>query len=164
METLWISHGGNEKKVMIFEPVNMAGIDKNGHMPTEETNISQEAMTPAQRVRSDWRSIVEKVSYKAVLSNIPFVLFVVALCVLYIGHSHRAIEIQRQINAQNKILKELRWRHMDVKSQLMYVKTETQVIKSAGALGLKPSLMPAYKISPATATKEQTAQRLAKKD
>jgi len=35
---------------------------------------------------------------------------------------------------------------MDVKSQLMYVKTETQVMTNAEKVGLKPSLLPAYKI------------------
>lgn len=116
-------------------------------MSSEERNNQPEVMTPAQRVRNDWRSLVEKMSYKAIVNNIPFLSFIVLLCVLYISNSHRALEIQRSINMQNKVLKELRWKYMDVKSQLMYVKTETQVIKKAEGMGLKPSLMPAYKIS-----------------
>lgn len=123
------------------------GADIKG-MSNEEQMSQQEMLTPAQRVRSDWRSLVEKVSYKAIVNNIPFLAFVVFLCVLYISNSHRALEMQREINAQNKALKELRWKYMDVKTQLMYVKTETQVIKSAEKTGLKPSLLPAYKISP----------------
>ena len=105
-----------------------------------------EALTPAQRVRNDWRSLVEKVSYKAIVNNIPFLAFIVLLCVLYISNSHRALEMQRELNAQNKMLKELRWKYMDVKSQLMYEKTETRVIKNAENIGLRPSLLPAYKI------------------
>ena len=118
-------------------------------MANEEQNSQpQDALTPAQRVRNDWRSLVEKVSYKAIVSNIPFLAFIALLCVLYISNSHRAIEMQRELNAQNKALKELRWKYMDTKSQLMYVKTESQMIKNAERIGLKPSLMPAYKISP----------------
>ena len=113
----------------------------------EQISQPQEVLTPAQRVRNDWRSLVEKVSYKAIVNNIPFLAFIALLCVLYISNSHRAIDIQRETNAQNKILKELRWKYMDTKSQLMYVKTETQVIKNAEKLGLKPSLLPAYKIT-----------------
>jgi cell division protein FtsL len=116
-------------------------------MSSVEQNIQQEALTPAQRVRNDWRSLVEKVSYKAIVNNIPFLAFLVLLCVLYISNSHRAIEMQRELSAQNKILKELRWKYVDVKSQLMFVKTETQMIKSAESIGLKPSLLPAYKIT-----------------
>src|ERR1700752_83329 len=114
-------------------------------MSKEEKSLP-EGMTPAQKVRNDWQSLVEKVSYKAIVNNIPFLAFLALLSVLYISNSHRAIEMQRELNAQNKILKELRWKYMDVKSQLMYVKTETQVIKNAERIGLKPSLMPAYKI------------------
>jgi len=115
-------------------------------MSSEEKNIQQEVLTPAQQVRSDWRSLVEKVSYKAIVNNIPFLAFLVLLCVLYISNSHRAIEMQREVNAKNKMLKEMRWEYMDMKSKLMYVKTETQIMKNAEKIGLKPSLLPAYKI------------------
>jgi len=115
-------------------------------MSSEEMNMQPEVLTPAQRVRNDWRSLVEKVSYKAIVNNIPYLAFVVLLCMLYISNSHRALEMQRELNTQHKVLKEMRWKYMDVKSQLMYVKTETQVIKNAERIGLKPSLMPAYKI------------------
>lgn len=108
---------------------------------------TQEHISPAQRVRGDWRSLVEKLSYKAIVNNIPYFGFIALLCVFYISNSHRSIEIQREMSKQNKALKELRWKYMDVKSQLMQVKTETQVIKNAEAIGLKPSLLPAYKIS-----------------
>lgn len=125
----------------------VAGPKYKGSMSSEEKIVTpQEPVSPAQRVRSDWRSLVEKVSYKAIVNNIPFLAFLVLLCVLYISNSQRAIEMQRELNAKNKELKELRWKYMDTKSQLMYVKTETQVMKSAEKLGLKPSLMPAYKI------------------
>jgi cell division protein FtsL len=115
-------------------------------MSSEEKNSRPLLLTPAQRVRNDWKSLVEKVSYKAIVNNIPFLAFIVLLCILYISNSHRAIEMQRELNAENKTLKELRWKYMDVKSQLMFVKAEAQVIKNAEGIGLKPSLLPAYKI------------------
>ena len=116
-------------------------------MSDVEQNIEHvETLTPAQRVRSDWRSLVEKVSYKAIVNNIPFLAFIVLLCVIYISNNHRALEMQRELNLQHKVLKELRWKYMDTKSQLMIVKTETQVIKRAEGIGLNPSLLPAYKI------------------
>jgi len=126
-------------------------------MNNEEQNSQPEVLTPAQRVRSDWRSLVEKVSYKAIVNNIPFLAFIVVLCVLYISNSHRALEMQRELNVQHKTLQELRWKYMDTKSQLMYVKTETQVIKNAENIGLKPSLLPAYKITvPQVVVKKET--------
>jgi hypothetical protein len=103
-------------------------------------------MTPAQRVKSDWRALVEKLSYQAVVNNIPFLAFIVLLGVIYISNNHRAMDIQRQYNAAYNVRKELEWKYMDAKSQLMYVKAETQVIKNAENIGLKPSRFPAYKI------------------
>ncbi len=126
------------------------------HTEQQEAQAATGPLTPAQRVKSDWRSLVEKVSYKAIVNNIPFLAFLVLLCVLYIANSQRAIEMQRELNARNKELKELRWKYVDVKSQLMYVKTETQVMKSAEKIGLRPALLPAYKIaSPRPSPKER---------
>ena len=111
-------------------------------------NIAEDVqVTPAQRVKNDWKVLVEKLSYKAIVNNIPYLAFVVLLCVLYINNSRQAIEIQREQNAQNKALKELRWKYMDIKTQLMYTKMETQVIRNAANAGLKPMMLPAYKLT-----------------
>jgi cell division protein FtsL len=103
-------------------------------------------LTPAQRVKSDWRSLVEKVSYKAIVTNIPFLAFIVLLCVLYITNSQRAANMQREWNAKNQEIKELRWKYVDTKSRLMDTKSESQMMVNAGKLGLKPALMPAFKV------------------
>jgi cell division protein FtsL len=129
--------------------VRMSSEEKNT-TPQPEGQPGAEVLTPAQRVRNDWRSLVEKVSYNAIVNNIPFLAFVVLLCVLYITNSQRAIEMQRELNARNKELKELRWKYVDTKSQLMYVKTETQVMKNAEKIGLKPALLPAFKVTSKT--------------
>lgn len=112
----------------------------------------QEEVTPVQRVRNDWKTLVEKVSYKAIVSNVPYLAFVAVLCVLYINNTQRAVEMQRELTKQNKILKELRWKYMDIKTQVMYVKMETQVIRNASVLGLKPLMLPAYTIVADTVT------------
>lgn len=107
----------------------------------------QDMMTPAQRVRSDWRSLVEKLSYKAIVTNIPFIGFLALLCVFYISNSHRAIEMQRDANKLSKELKELGWKYTDTKEQLLVTKEEGDVILHARSIGLVPPDMPAYKIS-----------------
>ncbi|MGN6478220.1 MAG: FtsL-like putative cell division protein, partial [Flavipsychrobacter sp.] len=116
-------------------------------MSAADTHIVQEQdVTPAQRVRNDWRTLVEKVSYKAIVNNIPFLAFIAMLCVLYINNTQQSVAIQREINKQNKILKELRWKYMDIKSQLMNARMETEVIKRSMVIGLKPMSLPAYTI------------------
>ncbi len=116
-------------------------------MSTQDThNVTEQEQQPAQRVRSDWRTLVDKLSYKAIVNNIPFLAFVALLAVLYINNSQRAVDIQRELNKENKVLKELRWKYMDVSSKLMYVKMESEVIKRASTLGMKPMSLPAYSI------------------
>jgi len=123
-------------------------------MSKEANNIPvQEASTPAQRVRSDWKALLEKFSYTAIVSNVPYLAFVALLCVLYISSNKRAVETQRTLNKLNDTLKELRWEYMDAKSQMMRAQMETEVIKNADKLGLKPMLMPAFNIE-----KQQPAQ------
>jgi len=115
-------------------------------MSSEKNTIPDTNLNPVQQVKNDWKVLLGKVSYKALVNNIPYLAFVALLCVLYISNNHRAIEMQRELNAQNKVLKELRWKYMDIKSQLMYTKMETQVIRNAANIGLKPLELPAYKL------------------
>jgi len=112
---------------------------------SEEKKIQEDA-APAARVRNDWKAVLEQLSYKAIVNNIPFLAFLAALSMYYISNSHKAIDMQRELNMKNKELKELRWKYMDVKSALMYTKTEKQVILNAEHIGLKASTLPAYKI------------------
>ena len=112
------------------------------NITTQEVNTT----TPVQRVSNDWKALLEKLSYTAIVSNVPFLSFVAVLCVLYISSNKRAVEIQRELNSQNEILKELRWEYMDTKSQMMHAQMEIEVIKNADKIGLQPMLTPAFTI------------------
>ena len=106
----------------------------------------REPMTPAQRIRADWKALMARVSYMGVLTNMPYLAFLVLLVVIYIANNHRAVELQRELNKQQKALKELRWRYMDTKTRLMNAGMETEIIRSSAPLGLKPLTLPAYSI------------------
>ena len=113
----------------------------------QEQNIKEQGqMPPAQQVRSDWKALVSKISYKGIVNNVPFLAFIVLLCVFYITNNQRSIETQRVLNKKNEELKELRWKYMDIKSQLMNAGMETEIIRNAAAIGLKPMMLPAYRI------------------
>ncbi len=117
-----------------------------------EAKVMEQEQAPVQRVKYDWRALLDKVSYKAIVNNVPYLAFVAVLCVLYINNTQQAVEMQREMNKQNLQLKELRWKYMDIKTQLMDARMETKVIKSASALGLKPLMLPAYTVSADSAT------------
>ena len=117
--------------------------DTSPQNPTEGVT----EMTPVQRIRNDWRSIVARVSYGAMVKNIPFFAFVALLGVVYISSNSSAIETQRAIEKQQVILKELRWKYMDAKTSLMSAGVEAEVIRRASTLGLKPLMLPAYRVT-----------------
>lgn len=89
---------------------------------------------------------MHKISYQGILTNIPYIAFCALLCILYIANGHRAVATQRAINKATDELKELRWQNMDAKTRLMNAGTESDIIRSAAPMGLKPLTLPAYAI------------------
>lgn len=96
--------------------------------------------------KGSWMEIVDRLSYKGIVKNMPYLMFLTVLCILYITNNNRAISLTRNINDKTKELKELRWKYMDIQSRLMYQTSETQMIDRATALGLKPLDKPAFEI------------------
>ena len=115
-------------------------------MRKQQGNTEESKDGAAGVVRSDWRALMKKFSYHAIVRNVHYIAFVVLLCVLYINNTHRAMETQRALTKRNAELKELRWKYMDVKSQLMNAQIETKVIEEAAGIGLKPLTLPAYSV------------------
>ncbi len=119
---------------------------KDEMVNTEAGNGRATEKTPVQHIRADLRALRAKLSYSAILANIPYVVFLALLAVIYIANGHRAVEMQRELSKQQKQLKELRWQYMDAKTRLMNITMESKVIVSGSALGLKPLTLPAYSI------------------
>lgn len=93
-----------------------------------------------------WKEIVDRISYQGIVRNMPYLMFLTLLCILYITNNNRAISLTRAINTKSKELKELHWRYLDIQSRLMYQTSETQLIPKAAAIGLKPLDKPAFEI------------------
>lgn len=103
-------------------------------------------MTPAQRVRADWKSLMSRLTTVNLANHMLYLAFVALLAIMYIANSHRAVELQRQLAREQRVLKELRWRYMDTKTRLMNASMETEIIHNSAPLGLKPLILPAYRI------------------
>lgn len=106
----------------------------------------RDPMTPAQRVRADWKSLMARLTTVNLANHMLYFAFVALLVIIYIANSHRAVELQRQLAVQQKALKELRWRYMDTKTRFMNAGMETEIIHNSAPLGLKPLILPAYRI------------------
>lgn len=87
-------------------------------------------------------SIRQIISYRWVVKNIPFFLFVAVLAVLYIANGHIADKTIRDINATAAELKELQYEYKTVKGEMMYKSREAEMVQAAAPLGLKISPEP----------------------
>jgi Bacteriodetes cell division protein (FtsL-like) len=79
------------------------------------------------------------VSLAVVMRNMPFILFWGFLIMIYIANSHNAERKVRRIHALQKELKEVRWKYVAVKSELMYNTKLSEVSKAMDKSGIELS-------------------------
>lgn len=80
------------------------------------------------------------------LSLLPFLMFLAAIALFYIGNNYVAEKKIREIEDLNSELKELRYEYITVKSELMFLSKQSQVAKKLKATGIKESTVPPEKI------------------
>lgn len=83
---------------------------------------------------------------ESVIKGLPFIFYIAFLAVMYIGNSFYAEKKIMQIEKIKKEIKELRSESISVKSNLMFLSKQSEVIKRLGSTGVKESLNPPYKI------------------
>lgn len=76
------------------------------------------------------------------LQNMPFVLFLACMALLYIANGYYADDKIREVNKLSNHLKELRTEYIFTKSELMFASKQSEVAKSAEKLGLKEPVVP----------------------
>ncbi|MET7001190.1 FtsL-like putative cell division protein [Chitinophaga defluvii] len=106
---------------------------------------SQEPQEPLEtpEPKKEWRL---RINYRAIVQNMPFILFLSAMALLYIANSHLAEKKIRRINKLGREIKELKWEYINVKSELMFRSKMSEVSKSVEPLGLKQLNAPPQKI------------------
>lgn len=93
-----------------------------------------------------WDKMVDKITYKGMVRNMPYLIFLALLAIIYIANNNHAIALVRAVDNKKKELKELRWRYMDLQSRLMYQTSESQLKLKTEQLGLQPLKEPAFEI------------------
>lgn len=117
----------------------------------EKDDIVTDTVTPLD-TKKEWRL---RINYKVMTQNMPFILFLALLALVYIANSHLAEKKIRRINKLGKEIKELKWEYLNVKSELMFRSKMSEVSKAVEPLGLKQLNMPPQKIvQPNTEKKE----------
>ena len=99
----------------------------------------QEVHTEQVQTKTDWKKFF---SYKWVVKNIPFFLFLSVLAVLYIYNGHHADKLIRKINVSEKNIKELEYEYKSIKSEVIFRSKASELAKAVEPLGLKEAKDP----------------------
>ncbi|MFN8153932.1 MAG: FtsL-like putative cell division protein [Bacteroidia bacterium] len=90
---------------------------------------------------------------KAVMSFMPFLMFLFLLAIVYIGNSYYAEKTIRDIDRTEKEIRELRSEFITARSELMYRSKLTEVAASIAPKGVKESTVAPRKIMVHTKTR-----------
>lgn len=80
------------------------------------------------------------------IKNVPKMLFVLMIGLLYISNTHYADKATRQINKAQTEVEELRADFTTLKSDMMFATKQSEVARRVKELGLKESMRPPYKV------------------
>ena len=98
---------------------------------------------PGERAKSNARTGIKALlSYRWIMKNVSFFLFLAALAVIYIYNGHYADKIVRDINKTNKELKELQYEYKTLKSEVMFRSKQSELAKAVEPFGLKELTQP----------------------
>jgi hypothetical protein len=90
-------------------------------------------------------------SYRWIMKNIGFFLFLAALAVIYIYNGHYADKIVRDINRTNREVKELQYEYKTLKSEVMFRSKQSELAKAVEPFGLKELTQPPVVLIDSTA-------------
>lgn len=99
----------------------------------------------AEPGKKDWRP---RIPYESIVANLPFVLFLAFLALIYIANGHYAVKNIRAINKLSTEVKTLQWSYLDIKSDLMHESKLSKVAEQVSAYGLKIPNTPPVRIPP----------------
>lgn len=105
-----------------------------------------------QEPKREWRL---RINYQLITRNLPFLLFLAVIALVYIANSHLAEKKVRRINKLGKEIRELKWEYLSVKSELMFRSKLSEVSKAVEPLGLKELNTPPQRIEPKQADNKQ---------
>jgi hypothetical protein len=115
--------------------------------------------------KGDWRDYF---SYKTIINNIPFFLFLAILAIVYIYNGHKADKLIRNITTTEKNIKELEYEYKTVKSELIFRSKASELVSVVEPMGLfgadKPPMILSDSIQLSIAKRVEAIIDTAKKD
>lgn len=124
----------------------------NKFKPTEsKSTVEKKQTTPKTKPNKALKFVTNIIngaflSKENAVAQVPFIFFIVFLCMLYISNSYYAEGMVRDINKTTNELKELRSEYITTKSDLMHASKQSEVATIAIKLGIEESTTPPQKI------------------
>jgi hypothetical protein len=109
-----------------------------------------DAVDNIQEIKKDWKRIF---SYRWIVKNLPFFLFLSMLAIVYIYNGHYAEKTIRNINKVDNELKELQYEYKTLKSEVMFRSKQSELAKAVAPLGLKELVVPPIVLKDSSAWK-----------
>jgi hypothetical protein len=99
-------------------------------------------------VGSSLHSIIDGsiLTRKKLVKQLPFMLFITLLAIVYIANSYNAEKTIIEIGKTKKELEELRFEYITTKSNLMFHSKQSEIAFKLSGSGIKESLVPPKKI------------------
>ena len=76
-------------------------------------------------------------NYANIVKNIPFILFLSVLAIMYIYNGHYSDKLTRKISASEKNVRELEYEYKTIKSEVIYRSKASELLKVVEPMGLK---------------------------
>jgi preprotein translocase subunit SecY len=81
-----------------------------------------------------------------VIKQVPFILCIALLAMVYIGNNYNAQKTAIAINKTRKEIEGLRYEYISTKANLMYISKQSEIVKRLEGSGLKETIVPPEKI------------------
>ena len=89
-------------------------------------------------------------NYQSVVKQLPFILFLAVLAVLYIYNGHYADKLVRKIATSEKNIKELEYEYKSIKSEVIFRSKASELVKAVEPLGLRELKKPPVQLTDST--------------
>lgn len=96
--------------------------------------MNETAESTGKASLQDWKKYL---NYQGIVRNIPFILFLSTLAVVYIFNGHYADKLIRKISKTEKNIKELQYEYKTLKSEVIFRSKASELVKAVEPLGLK---------------------------
>lgn len=91
----------------------------------------------------------KRFSYRWIVMNVPFFLFLSFLAIVYIYNGHYADKTVRAINRVGKEVKDMEYEYKILKGEVTFRSKQSELAKAVAPIGLEELVLPARVLSDA---------------